>query len=104
MYSLHEPEGGLILEMLLRLLTPHNLLLLLAGAAVLRMSAEYLRRKTDRLPAFLLGTGSGIAALLLLHCYGDAGGFAPPLTVYTLFVSAVAGIPGVLLLYLFQII
>ena len=31
MYSLHEPEGGLILEMLLRLLTPHNLLLLLAN-------------------------------------------------------------------------
>ena len=90
--------------MLLRLLTPYNVLLLLACAVFLRMCAEYLHRKTHRISAFLLGTGSGIAALLLASFFGDTVGFSLPVTLYTLFVSAAAGIPGVLLLYLMHIL
>ncbi len=92
------------MEMLLRLLTPHNVLLLAAAVVILRMSVEYYRRKSHRFVAFLMGTGSGIAALLLAHYYGGIIHFTPPLTVYTLFVAAVAGIPGVILLYLMQIL
>ena len=92
------------MDKLLRLLTPHHFLLLTAGAAALRMAAAYLHRRKNRVPAFLLGTGSGIAALFLLHYYGSPIGFTPPLSVYTLFVAAVAGIPGVILLYLMQLL
>ena len=92
------------METVLHLLTPHNLLLLTACAAVLRMCIESLHRKTHRLAAFLIGTLSGTAALLLLHFSGGRFGFAPPLTLYTLFVSAVAGIPGVLLLLLMRLL
>lgn len=91
------------MKMLLLLLTPRRVLMLLACAAVLRTGYEYLHRKTHRAAAFLLGTGSGIAALLLAHFYGSAVGFTPPVTLHTLFVSAAAGIPGVILLYLLRL-
>lgn len=81
-------------------LTPERGLLLLGAAAVIFMLWEYLRRK-HKLRAMLLGTLSGIAALTLLHTYGEPIGFVPPLTVFTVCTAAVGGIPGVLLLVLF---
>lgn len=86
------------------LLMPEHLLWLIAAAAVLWMLYEYLHRKQHRLLAVFAGTGSGIAALLLAHFYGDAIGFAPPLTLCTLGVAAVCGIPGVLLLAVLHIL
>lgn len=80
------------------LLTPAHILTLIAAVSVLWMLYEYLHRKKHRLAAMLAGTGSGIAALLLAHFYGDAIGFAPPLTLCTVGIAAVGGIPGVLLL------
>lgn len=85
-------------------LTPRHALLLIGGAAVIWMLYEYLHRKLHRLAAFLTGTCSGIAALLLLHVFGAQIGISPPLTLYTLGVSAVAGIPGVLLLVVMQML
>ena len=81
-------------------LTPENTLLLTGCTAVLWMLYEYLHRKQTKRAAFLLGTLSGPAVLLLLHFFGSRIGFAPPLTVWTASVSAAAGIPGVLLLAL----
>ncbi len=92
------------MEMLLQLLTPRNVLLLVAIVVILRMGIEYYRRKTHRFVSFLIGTCSGIAALLLLHFYGGVIHFTPPLTIYTVFVAAGAGIPGVGLLYLMELL
>jgi hypothetical protein len=74
-----------------------GILCVMGAAAVLLMAAEYIRQK-HKLPALLIGAGSGLAALLLLHTYGAAVGFTPPLTLLTVGVSAVLGIPGVILL------
>lgn len=85
-------------------LTPKHTLLLIGAAAVIWMLYEYLHRRQHRLAALLAGTSSGLAALLLLHFFGARLGIALPLTLYTLGVSAVAGIPGVLLLIVMQIL
>lgn len=94
------------MKLLMQMLTPQNVLLLTAGIVILRMSYEYLHRKSHRFAAFLIGTGSGIASLLLAHYYGGMIliHFSPPLTLYTLFVAAAGGIPGVLLLYVMQLL
>lgn len=51
-----------------------------------------------RIRAFLLGSGAGLASLLLLHCCGDAIGFAPTLSLTNLSAAGFLGVPGVLLL------
>ena len=84
------------------LLTAHYLLPALACAGAVWMLYEYARPRKHRLAAVLCGTCSGLAALLLLHRYGGALGFEPVLNVLNLGVSAVAGIPGVLLLMLLE--
>lgn len=86
------------MEMIRDFLTPEHVLLLCAGAMLLAMLCEYLRRKTNRRTAFLLGTGSGLSALLLVHFFGEAIGIVLPLTLCDLGISLVAGIPGVLVL------
>ncbi len=80
------------------LLSSAHLLILYALCAAGYMLRQYLRVRRHRAACFLIGTGSGIAALLLLHAFGGACGFALPLTLFHLSVSAVGGIPGVLLL------
>lgn len=85
------------MDRLLALLTPPRLLLVIAVAASLIMVYETLRR-THRLRTMLLGSGSGIAALILLHCYGGAIGLYLPLTLLHTGMAAVLGIPGVLLM------
>ena len=85
-------------------ITPQTVLLLIAAAAVIWMLCEYLHRKRTRCAAFLTGTLSGIAALVLCHFFGARIGFVPPLTVCTLSVAAVAGIPGVILLAVMQML
>lgn len=85
------------MDKLFALLTPPRLLLLIAIAAILTMGYETLRRK-HRLPVMLLGSGSGIAALFLLHCRGDAIGLYLPLTLLHMGVAGVMGVPGVLLM------
>lgn len=77
-------------------LTAEQWLCVTALAAVLCMAAEYLRRKR-KLRAVFLGAGSGIAALLLLHRYGAAVGFAPSLNALNFGIAAVGGIPALLL-------
>ena len=86
------------MESLQAFLTPTHTLLLIGCTGILWMLYEYLHRKRTKLAAFLLGTFSGTGMLLLLHFFGGRIGFSPPLTVWTVSVSAAAGIPGVLLL------
>lgn len=82
-------------------LLPPYVLCVLGIAAVLWMLIEYLRCKR-RLLAVIIGMGSGIATLVLAHCYGAAIGFSPPLNLFTVSVSLVGGVPGVLLMALLQ--
>ena len=51
-----------------------------------------------RIRAFLLGSTTGLASLLLLHFFGDAVGFAPTLCAANLTLSGLFGVPGTLLL------
>jgi hypothetical protein len=53
---------------------------------------------TKRIRAFLLGSVTGLASLLLLHLFGKGIGFAPTLSTANLALSALLGIPGTLLL------
>jgi len=78
-------------------ITPEMVLAAVLAGVSLLMGIEYLRQR-HRLSAMILGAGSGIAALLLLHEYGAALGFVPQLNLLTLGISALLGIPGVVLL------
>lgn len=73
------------------------ILCMIGAAAVLLMAVEYFRQKR-KLFALFVGAGSGLAVLVLLHAYGGAIGFTPPLTALTVGIAAVLGIPGVVLL------
>ena len=91
------------MEKLLQFLTePAHLLTAIAAAACLWMLHEYLRKRKHRLAAFLSGSGSGIAALLLIRMYGGLFGFYPRLSLPVLGTAFVGGIPGVLLLWLLE--
>lgn len=57
----------------------------------------YLHHK-KRIRAFLLGSVTGLASLLVLHFFGDAIGFAPTLSGTNLALSALLGVPGTALL------
>lgn len=85
-------------------ITPQTALLLIAAAAVIWMLYEYLHRKRTRCAAFLTGTLSGIAALVLCHFFGARIGFVPPLTVCNLAAAAIAGIPAVILLAVMELL
>lgn len=88
---------------LLQFLTePAHLLTVIAAAACLWMLHEYLRRRKHRLLAFVIGSGSGIALLLLIRLHGGMFGFYPRLSLPELGTAAVCGIPGVLLLWLLE--
>lgn len=88
---------------LLHFLTEPAHLLTAAGLiSCLWMLYEYLRRREHRLLAFLAGSGSGIAALLLIRLHGGLFGFYPRLTLPVLGTAFVCGIPGVLLLWLLE--
>ncbi len=78
---------------------PH--ILLYAGAAI-ALLVFYLRCRR-RIRTFLLGSTSGLASLILLHCYGGAVGFAPTLCWFNLAVSVFLGVPGVVLLYIAEL-
>ncbi len=81
-------------------LNAHLLPLVLAGVCLLLF---YLRCR-KRIRSFLLGGSSGLAALLLLHFYGDAVGFTPTLCLANLLISVFLGIPGVALLWLTSLV
>ncbi len=85
------------MDKLISLLTPDHLLWAAAILMLLFLLREY-RRQRHPFRAFLMGSGTGLAALLLAHCFGDAIGFSPPLSLFTIGISLVLGIPGVLLL------
>lgn len=89
---------GMVRTILQFLTEPRHFPAVYGICAAVYMLREYVRRKKHRLLAFLFGTGSGIAGLLLLHVFGEQWGLALPLTVFHLAVAAVAGLPGVLLL------
>ncbi len=73
-------------------------ILLYSGAGIILL-LFYIRCRR-RMRTFLLGAVSGVGTLVLAHFYGGAIGFAPTLCLFNLVISAVLGIPGVLLLYL----
>lgn len=80
------------------ILLPAHLLTAAGCTAGLYMLREYTRPRKHRIAAVLLGAGSGLAALCLLHVCGGRFGLSLPLTVFTASAAAVGGIPGVLLL------
>ena len=57
----------------------------------------YMHHK-KRIRAFLLGSITGLTALVLLHCFGDAIGYAPTLSTANLALSALLGVPGTALI------
>ena len=52
----------------------------------------------QRIRAFLLGSLTGLASLLLLHFFGDAIGYAPTLSLTNLSAAGILGVPGTMLL------
>ncbi len=77
-------------------LTAHLYLLfwLLAGLCLLWLYMHLKRR----ILSLLLGSLTGLASLVLLHLFGGAVGFVPPLNLTNLLVSGLLGVPGTLLL------
>ena len=57
----------------------------------------YLRRR-HRIRSFLVGAGSGILALLLVHYGGSFIGYVPSLNLLHLLQSVILGVPGVILM------
>ena len=88
-------------EKVLLWMTVPRLTAVLCCAAACRMLYEYLHRKKHRLAACLLGSGSGILLLSVLH-FACSGIWALPLTAGTAGIAGVGGIPGVLLIVLLQ--
>lgn len=77
-------------------LTGHLYMLLWVLAALCCL--WLLMHHKKRIRAFLLGSSTGLASLLLLHFFGDVIGFAPTLSAANLALSALLGVPGTLLL------
>lgn len=67
------------------------------AALGLFMLLYYLRRKR-RVLSLLVGAGSGLLALLVLHYGGGLVGISPALNPLHLVQSAVLGVPGVILM------
>lgn len=63
------------------------------GFAALCMAFFYIRHR-KRIRAFLLGSVTGLASLVLLHLYGGSIGFSPSLCWTNILLSVVLGIPG----------
>ena len=61
------------------------------------MLLYYLRRKR-RVLSLLVGAGSGLLALLVVHYGGSLVGISPVLNPLHLVQSAVLGVPGVILM------
>lgn len=79
----------------------HTLLLLFAaagGAIVLYALGK------RRLPFFLLAAAAGVAAFFAADLVGGLFSFRLPLNAFTLAVSAVGGVPGVILLCLLPLV
>ena len=77
-------------------LTDH-LYALFWGLVVLCLLWLYMHHRR-RMVAFLLGSFTGLASLVVLHLFGGAIGFAPPLNLTNLACAALLGVPGTLLL------
>lgn len=63
------------------------------GFALLCAVLFYIRHR-KRIRAFLLGSVTGLASLVLLHLFGGSIGFSPALNATNLLLSAILGIPG----------
>ncbi len=61
------------------------------------MFVYYLRR-FHTVRSMLWGTGTGLAALLLLHYCGGIIGFSPQLNLFNLIQAGLLGVPGVILM------
>lgn len=61
------------------------------------MLIYYLRRR-HRIRSVLVGSGSGLLALLLVHYGGNLIGYAPALNALHLVQSMILGVPGVILM------
>lgn len=76
-----------------------NTYVLLWSFAGLCLLLFYLRHQ-KRIRAFLLGSSTGLASLLLLHLFGGAAGIAPSLCTANLLIAGFLGIPGTVLIVL----
>lgn len=61
------------------------------------MLVYYLRRR-HRIRSVLIGAGSGLLALLLVHYGGSLIGYTPALNALHLVQSVILGVPGVILM------
>lgn len=73
----------------------------LCAAAVLAMTVYYLTR-LKRLKTIFFGTFTGIAALLLLNCFGGGLGANLPLNAFNVCGSAMLGVPFVICIVVFD--
>lgn len=73
--------------------------LLLWSFAGLCLLLFYLRQR-KRIRAFLIGSSTGLASLLLLHLFGAPIGIAPTLCTANLLIAGLLGVPGTALIVL----
>lgn len=86
------------MDELKQFLTPRLIRDLIFGVWCIWMLAMYRRQKHPVL-SLLVGSASGIIGLFLWHHYGTFLGYQPPLTLGTISLSAIGGIPALLLLW-----
>lgn len=72
-------------------------------AIILIMVVYYAKRKNTIRSAFV-GMLSGVAALVLLHYFGDRIGYSPPVNMFNTGVALTLGIPGTALIMAVNII
>ncbi len=80
-----------------------NLFALICGAVITIMLIYYVRHKR-RIRAFLFGSLTGLAALLILNKFGGQFDTCLPLNIFNVCGSAVLGVPFVICLVILNII
>ncbi|MDR0918940.1 MAG: pro-sigmaK processing inhibitor BofA family protein [Oscillospiraceae bacterium] len=61
------------------------------------MLLYYAKRKKTFISS-VLGMGSGMAALLVLHYFGESINFAPELSMFNTLTALILGVPGVIMM------
>jgi hypothetical protein len=61
------------------------------------MLVYYTKRKRT-LMSSIIGMGSGMAALLILHYFGSGINFTPELSMFNTMTALILGVPGVVLM------
>ncbi|GHU54377.1 hypothetical protein FACS1894132_08920 [Clostridia bacterium] len=61
------------------------------------MLVYYAKRKRT-LTSSIVGMGSGMVALLLLHYFGESINFTPELSLFNTMTALILGVPGVIMM------